>query len=107
MGYDKNPAWLGDVYGYIRCPFCTHRYKASEMHIDGEANDQYQVHVRKCARCGAGAFILLGKDVLQQILKAAGKAHDPLCPDDVLDAHDALKAREWRLKDILPPGSKA
>jgi transcription elongation factor Elf1 len=94
---NEHPKWLGDLYGYIRCPACTHRYKAEEMAVLKRKGQAYLI-AALCARCGAQAqFAVATNDKPEPVVEPV----PTLTSDDVLDVHEALDKKPIRLKDVL------
>lgn len=93
---NEHPGWLSDLYGYIRCPACNHRYKADEMTVLDQKGQVYLVNA-KCARCASeNRFAVATNDPPQPKVEPI----PALTTDDVLDVHDAM-AKPIRLKDVL------
>lgn len=90
---EERPAWLSDLYGYIRCPACNHRLRAEEMKVLDRKSPLVMLAL-ECARCHAHTTAAMV--VLSEPLRTP-----PLVEEDVLAAHELLKRDGVRLADLL------
>jgi hypothetical protein len=94
----EQPAWLNDLYGYVRCPHCGHRFKREEMFV-AQRKGLVVVLGCECARCGGNSatFVISAKGQEDEAPPAA----QGIDTQTVFDAHDALKREGVRLEDII------